>query len=229
MTRKKPLIIVVVLVVVLITLAGVLPLMVRAISGPGVKTGGIDVAEAAPASVELAGDWTIVPGSGNNTTSVGYTFHEILPGEDKNTSGSTNEVSGSATVNGTTLTGGEVTADLSTLRTDLQKRDNKVAVDILQSDKIPEATFRVDEAVELAAVPGDGTMGKVTVPGTLTIKGVSNQISPEFDVLRTGKRIIIASTIPINRNDYGVKTPEFVAAVIDETGELNIRLVFEQS
>ncbi|MDY6049893.1 MAG: YceI family protein [Corynebacterium sp.] len=227
MTRNKPLIFAIAIAIVLISLAGVLPLLVRAITGPGVKTGGIDVSTAQPASADLAGEWTIVIGGGNNTSSVGYTFHEILPGEDKMTSGSTNSVTGTATVNGSTLTGGEAVADLSTLRTDLQKRDNKVTRDILESDQFPEARFTVTDQVDLSGLPADGTVGTVTVPGTLTIKGVSHPVTPEFEVLRTGERIILATTIPINRQDYDVKTPEFVAAVIDDQGELNIRLVFE--
>lgn len=71
-------------------------------------------------------------------------------------------------------------------------------------------------------------MGQVTIPGELTVHGVTNHVEPVFDVVRSGKHVTIASTLPINRLDYDVKPPEFVAALINEEGEANIRLTFEK-
>ena len=36
--------------------------------------------------------------------------------------------------------------------------------------------------------------------------------------------MIVAGDIPINRLDYGVETPELVAAKIAEEGEVNVRI-----
>lgn len=77
-------------------------------------------------------------------------------------------------------------------------------------------------------MPGDGTTATVTIPGTLTIKDVSRDISAEFTAVRSGDLISMSATIPINRLDYHVETPEFVAAVIEETGELNVLLTFQK-
>ena len=41
---------------------------------------------------------------------------------------------------------------------------------------------------------------------------------------RSGDRLVVAGDIPINRLDYGVETPELVAAKINEDGEVNVRV-----
>ena len=67
-------------------------------------------------------------------------------------------------------------------------------------------------------------MGSVELTGELTIHGKTNDITQEFDVARSGDHLIVAGDIPINRLDYGVETPELVAAKIAEEGEVNVRI-----
>ena len=64
--------------------------------------------------------------------------------------------------------------------------------------------------------------------GEMTIHGETNTVTHEFDVARSGSSLIVAGDVPINRADYGVESPEFVAAKIDEQGEVNIRLNMHQ-
>ena len=64
----------------------------------------------------------------------------------------------------------------------------------------------------------------MTLTGDLTIMGATNSVTQTFEVARSGDNLIIAGDIPINRLDYGVDTPEFVAAKIAEEGEINIRI-----
>ena len=99
---------------------------------------------------------------------------------------------------------------------------------LFNTDEFPTATFEVTESVDLSSIPDDGTVGQVVVPGELTVHGQTNDVTPTFDVLRDGDQVIIASDIEINRLDYGVETPEFVAAKIAEMGEINVRLALEK-
>jgi probable secreted protein len=86
----------------------------------------------------------------------------------------------------------------------------------------------VSTPVDITGVPDNGEPGTVTVTGMLNLHGVEKEVTAEFDVLRTGNRLVIAGTVPINRIDFGVETPDFVAAKVDEDGELNIRLAMEK-
>ncbi|MDU0477667.1 YceI family protein [Staphylococcus chromogenes] len=229
-TPNKALIIGAVVAIVLITLVSVVPVAYKAYMTPGVKTDGIATEHAKKASTDINGEWKVIKAVPGNPTSVGYTFQEILPGEKRATSGSTKSVTGNMTVSDGKLVAGNIVVDMSTITTDREKRDINVRTKLLHTDKYPTATFAIakDASVAVAGLPDNGTIGHVTVPGTLTIHGVSKHVDAQMEILRTGDHIVAAANIPINRLDYGVETPEFVAAKIDTAGELNIRLAMEK-
>ena len=108
--------------IIVLALASVGPIVYKALTDPGIKTGGLHTGDASAATTDVNGTWTIIPNAGDNTTSVGYTFHELLPGESRSTSGTTHNVTGEVTVDGGTLTAGNVTVDVNGLQTDVEKR-----------------------------------------------------------------------------------------------------------
>ena len=217
---KKPWITLVVIAIVTIVLASVGPVVYKAVTDRGTKTESLTDGDAKAASTDINGSWKIVRGSGKNATSAGYTFHEILPGKSKETSGSTNKVDGSFTVSDQKLTEGSATTDLTSISSDVEKRDINVRRTILNTDEFPKAVFTIKGPVDVSSLPGDGHADEITVPGTMEIHGVK--------ALRTGKKLIVSSTIPINRRDYDIESPQFVAAKIDETGEINLLLTMEK-
>ena len=211
-----------VVAIVLIAVAGVAPAVISAFTGPGVKTEGLTDEYAKPAEVSLDGDWEVVRNRGDNATSVGFTFPELLPGDRRVTSGSTQQITGGVRVEDRKLVDGTVTVDMNTIESDNERRD------INETDKFPTSEFRVTEPVDLSGVPDDGTAGEVELTGELTIHGVTRGVTAPFKVLRDRDRVVVSSTIPVNRLDYEVETPDFVAATIDEQGEINIRLTLRQ-
>lgn len=192
--------------------------------GRGVKTEGIDEGALSAASTDINGTWSVTHRPGANSTSAGFTFNEVLPGERRTTSGSTQGVTGAVVIDGGTLTAGDIQVDMTALTTDSDVRDNNVRTKIFHTDKFPQSSFSITQPVDLTGVPDNGTPASVRLVGDLTIHGTTNEIAHDFDVARSGSNLIVAGDIPINRLDYGVETPEFVAAKIAEDGEVNIRL-----
>ncbi|AKK03110.1 YceI family protein [Corynebacterium epidermidicanis] len=229
-TPNKALIIGAIIAIVAIALVSVAPVAYKAYMTPGVKTNGIATENAKKASTDINGQWHVIKAVPGNPTSVGYTFHEILPGERRETSGSTKNVEGTINVQNTKLTGANISVDMTAITTDREKRDINVRSKLLHTDKFPTATFTLADGanVDLAELPDNATTGRVSVPGILTIHGVAKPATADMEILRTGDQIVAAATIPINRLDYGVETPEFVAAKIDTEGEINIRLALEK-
>ncbi|MEJ5996686.1 YceI family protein [Corynebacterium sp. H130] len=229
-TYNKKLVIGLVIAIIAIALVSVAPVAYKAYMTPGVKTDGIQTAGAKKASTDINGEWSVIKAAPGNPTSVGYTFWEILPGERRATSGSTEHVDGNVSIKNGKLTGATLTVDMSTIKTDREKRDINVRMKLLETDTYPEAKFTADDSVsvDVSHIPDNGSLGKVTVPGTLTIHGVGKHIDAELDVLRTGDNIVVGANIPINRHDFGVETPDFVAAKIDAEGHLNIRIALEK-
>lgn len=214
--------------IVLATLVALGPLFYSLYMGAGVKTEGINADGAEPATEELDGEWNVVQGSGRNFTSAGFTFHEILPAEEKQTSGSTTSVTGHAHIDGDVMDQASITVNLENITSDKQVRDQNTKDKLLETAFFPEAFFELTEPVDLSTVPSDGTVGTVTLTGDMTIKDKTNTVSEDFDVLRTGDQLIFAGDVPINRLDYGVETPEFVAAKIDENGFVNVRITMQK-
>lgn len=222
-TKQKVLIAAVSVFIVFAVLIAMVPLAINML-GSGIKTDGIDRSALKPSSTEVDGEWTVSNRPGANRSAAGFTFNEVLPGERRETSGSTNSVSGRATVTEGTLTAGTITVDMTNITTDSDVRDNNVRRRILHTDTYPESTFELTSPADVSAVPTDGTTGTVTLTGDLTIHGETNAVEHTFEMARSGDNLIIAGDIPINRTDYGVETPELVAAKIDEEGEINMRL-----
>lgn len=215
-------------VIVLLALLALVPLFISIVSHPGVKTEGIDADGARAATTEVDGQWVVSRKPGKNVTSAGFTFNELLPGDERTTSGSTQDIEGQMTIEGGSLTAGEVTVGMANIVTDKDVRDENVRRKILHTDEYPEATFTLAEPADVSQLPEDGTVGTVTLTGDLTIHGETNSITQEFNALRTGDTVIVHADVPIKRTDYGVETPEFVAAKIAEDGEVNIRLKLEK-
>ena len=84
------------------------------------------------------------------------------------------------------------------------------------------------EPADVSAVPDDGSVVTVPLTGDLTIHGETKSVSQDFQVVRDGDTIILGGDIPINRLDFGIETPEMIAARISETGEINVRVTFEK-
>lgn len=225
---KRTVIGIVVALVTVLTLFAVGVVAYLTMMGPGSKTATLDSTDAEPASTDMNGHWNIIDRAGQNTSSAGYTFHELLPNEARDTSGTTEDVDGQITVEDDKIVSGDVTVNMDTVSSDNKKRDNSVRDRIFFTYKYPESKFRITGPVDVSSLPDDGTVGTVKLTGDLTIFSTTREVSGEVRALRTGNRVIVGGDIPINRKDFGVEAPELVAAKIDEEGELNLLLVFEK-
>lgn len=224
---KKTLLTLIAVAMVTAAIVIVGPVLYRLATSDGTHTEDFTVSGLPPASAGVDGDWDIVAGKGRNTTAVGYTFGELLPSDARTTSGSSQAVTGSVRVRDGELVEGEVVVDMTEMRSDIERRDINVRMTIFSTDEYPRARFEVAEPVDVSGVPDDATPMTVDVPGRLTIRGVTRDVVAPMEVIRTGDHILITSDLPINRLEYNVRTPDFAAALIDEDGELNIRLVLE--
>ncbi|MCT1411214.1 YceI family protein [Corynebacterium sanguinis] len=221
----KPVLIGAIIFILALAALAIVPVIYALLFGDhGVKTEGINAEGARPAATEVDGVWDVTDTLGPNQTSAGFTFFEILPAERKVTSGSTREVEGEVQIESGAVTAGQITVDMASVATDNDRRDVNVRRSILSTDDYPTATFSLTEPADVSQLPADGSVGTVTLTGDLTIRGETNRVTHEFEALRTGDNIVVAGDIPISREDFGVETPELVAAKIADEGEVNVRL-----
>lgn len=191
---------------------------------------GVDDAGAGGAEPDggaLEGTWAVEPG---DTTLVGYRVgEELLGGVGRSTAvGRTGVVTGQLTIDGTTVTAVDVEADMSSLRSDEDRRDNRLRTSGLETDSFPTATFVLTEPIDLGDTPDAGEPIEVTSTGDLTLHGVTRSVDlPLEAVLRPDGRIEVVGRLPIVMADWDITPPSISGFVtVEDDGELELQLAF---
>ena len=179
-------------------------------------------------SKDVSGTWSVDTTIGEfgideaSGTFVGFRVKEVLgQGIGSATAvGRTPLVSGSAEIDGTTLVGAEIVADLTGLRTDRPMRDSRVQ-DALNTGAHPEATFVLSGPVDL----GEGRQVQVPAPGSLTINGVTNTVTVDLAAELVGRILAVVGTIDVVFADYDVEAPTAPVVVsVEDHGTVEVQL-----
>lgn len=226
---RKSVITLIAVAVVAFAIVVVGPVVYRVFTHDGVRTGDFAAKELPAATTDANGSWSIIGGDNSQNTSVGFTFDEVLPGSKRTTSASTHQVTGELKVADNKLTSASVVVDMTTLTSDIQRRDINVRRNIISTDDYPEAKFELSKPIDISHIPDSGEWTSVDIPGRMTIRGVTNDVTVTMKVARTEDLVLLSGNLPINRLDYNVRLPQFVAATIQENGELNLRIVAQKN
>jgi polyisoprenoid-binding protein YceI len=178
-------------------------------SRPSLSLSASPTASPAAALTGLAGTWTVTTGS-----QARYRVKELFVGETAkhDAVAQTSNVTGSLMVAGDATgyqaIGITVTADLTSLHStdqvagrNVSQRDGLVSRQ-LDVQQFPNAKFTATSA----SVPATITSAQVdvTVPGQLTIHGVTKNVTAPAKAQVVGNRIETAGSVAINMTDYGV-------------------------
>ena len=158
---------------------------------------------------------------------VGFSVNEVLEriGETR-AIGRTPAVTGSLAALGSTIDSVVIEADLTAIRSDKARRDPAIQR-ALQTTDFPTAKFESSGPVELPSVPVEGEAFTVTVPGTITIHGVGQDVSLDISGQRVGDVVLVVGTLPIDFTSFGVAMPTAPVVVsVEDTGDLEWQLFF---
>lgn len=186
----------------------------------------------------VEGVWVIDPEFGDfdyesaTGSFVGFRVNEQLRAIGSTTAvGRTGDVTGSITIEGTTLVAAEFAADLSTITTDRSQRDSRVR-SALDTRQHPIATFALTEPVELGEAAAEGGPVSVTVTGDLTIRGVTKPAAIDIvdaQLVAATDRIALVGTAEIVFSDFGVTVPSApVVLSADDHGIIELQLILER-
>jgi polyisoprenoid-binding protein YceI len=160
----------------------------------------------------LSGDWKIGAGS-----TAGYRVAEVLNGTDVTVVGKTEGVSGTITVDGSTLKGATVKVDVGTIATDQAPRDDYFRSTAMEVSKYPDATFKLTQPVD-AAVPASGKVATVEATGELTMHGVTQTVTVPLQAALTADGVQVSGSIPVTFADYGVEAPSLGFVSVQDKG-----------
>ena len=178
----------------------------------------------------FAGDWTV-----GKDSYAGYRVAEVLNGTDVTVTGRTDEVSGTLTAGGQTVTQASFTVDVASIATDNPSRDDYFRDEVVHASEHPTATFTLTSPLTIEKVPASGEVTEQTLSGDLTLAGVTKPVSVtvQLRALAAGEgsdsgSVEIAGQIPITFADFGMTAPNLGFVSVDPTGSVEFSLSLER-
>jgi polyisoprenoid-binding protein YceI len=188
--------------------------------------------EVSATSRGIEGTWSVDSSIGDFTldetttaTFVGFRLEEVLNSIGSTTAvGRTPDVSGSASVEGTTLTSAEIIADLTSIVSDESRRDDSIKR-ALNTSANPEAAFVLTEPIELGDGAAAGEAVTVVAHGDLTINGVTQDVEVTLEAQLIDGAILVTGTTEVSFADYGVTAPTSPAVLsVEDHGVVEVQL-----
>ena len=170
------------------------------------------------------GTWVATTGS-----QAGYRVKEILFGQSVEAVGRTSNVDGALTINGATIEAAAVSIDLASVESDESRRDGQFRGRIMNVAQYPTATFKLTSPIDLGTLPADGATVTVPATGELTLHGTKKTVTVNVTAKRSGGTIAVQGTIPVVFADYGIGSPSFGPAEVEDHGEIEFLVSFTKS
>jgi polyisoprenoid-binding protein YceI len=177
-----------------------------------------------PTAASIDGTWSVKAGS-----TVGYRAREILFGQDADAAGRTSDITGTMTIAGTSVDDASFTADLTTLDSGTDNRDNQVQGRILNTAEFPNATLEITQPIELDTIPADLVEVTVSATGNLTIHGTTKPVTFDLKARRNGETIEVNGSIPITWSDYNIDSPSGGPAQVADDGQMEFLIIFARA
>jgi polyisoprenoid-binding protein YceI len=181
---------------------------------------------AAAPTGDVAGTWTVASGS-----VAGYRVREKLAQlpAPSDAVGRTGAVTGQVTL---TDRGGaysaenaNFTVDVSQLKSDQNKRDNKIRSMGLETDKFPQATFAAPGPISIPDAAVKGSAATVDAEGSLMLHGQTKKVKIPLQIQRDGAQLKIVGTYQFAWSDFGMSAPSlqpFVSVTGNPTLEFSL-------
>jgi polyisoprenoid-binding protein YceI len=179
------------------------------------------------------GAWVIDTATGSfedfSSTFAGYRIDEEISGIGANTAvGRTPDVSGTMAIDGTTITAMSIEVDMTTLRSDDDRRDGQLAERGLETNAFPTAAFELTEPIELGAEPVVDEPVSVTAVGELTLHSVTKVVEVPIEAQLTDAGLIEAvASFRVKLADHDIEPPVgFLVLSIADRGTIELRLLW---
>jgi polyisoprenoid-binding protein YceI len=175
-------------------------------------------------------DTTIGSFSDFSNSFVGYRVQEQLSGIGANTAvGRTPNVSGTLTIADNQVTDVDITADLTTLQSDDNRRDGQLRRQGIETGAFPTAEFKLTQPIS-GTIPPENTEVEVQATGELTLHGVTKEVTIPLKAKWAGDVIEVAGSTEITFADYDITPPSsFLVLSIADSGTLELQLFFTKS
>jgi polyisoprenoid-binding protein YceI len=133
------------------------------------------------------------------------------------------------TVDGTEVSAMEVSVDMTTLRSDDDRRDGQLADRGLETNNFPTATFSLNEPVDIGSLPKQGEQINASVIGDLMLHGTTRHVEVPIQAQWTGERFEVVASFDVSLSDYGIEAPTgFSVLSVADTGTIELHVLFQR-
>ena len=167
---------------------------------------------------DLSGDWTV-----GGSSYAGYRVDEVLNGTPVTVDGRTEAVTGDITVDGSQVTTGTMTVDVTKIATDQPPRDAYFQNVAMTTGDFPTATFTLTQPIAADGVQA-GVPATYDVTGDLTLHGVTKSVTARMQASFTSDGGQIVGSIPITFQDFGVQAPSLGFVTVEDHGAVEFSL-----
>src|SRR6266511_1476277 len=178
----------------------------------------------------LDGTYRVAPGDAQSF--VGYRVQEQLAavGIESTATGRTSDMVGSFTIDGMTVKNVSVDANLLTLKSDRDMRDNRIKTLGLESEKFPQSKFVLTQPINFKSVPKAGETVKATAKGDFTLHGVTRPVSIPLEGRWDGRDIQVVGSLHVKFADYQMDAPNIGGFVsVKDEGEMEFQILFRKA
>jgi polyisoprenoid-binding protein YceI len=178
----------------------------------------------------LDGTYSVSPGDPQSI--VGYRVQEQFAAGvvESTATGRTSDITGSFTIQGMTVRDVNVTANLLTLKSDRDMRDNRIKTLGLESETFPESKFVLAEPLSFRSVPKAGETVRATAVGDFTLHGVTRRVSIPLEGRWDGRDIQVIGNLHVVFADYQMDAPNIAGFVsVKDEGEMEFQIFFRKA
>ena len=176
----------------------------------------------------IDGRWVV---EADGPSYVQYRVQEQLVGAvESEATGRTDQVTAEMTVAGATIPNARVGANVHSLESDRDRRDNAIRTSGLQTEQFPSATFVLTEPITLPQAPRKGETVTTRARGDFTLHGITRPVTVSLDARWDGEAIQVVGDLPIRFVDYGITPPNIGGFVtVADEGRAELSLFFTKS
>lgn len=175
----------------------------------------------ASSAASVGGTWTVSTGS-----LAGYRVNETLAGQKATAVGRTSAVTGSLTINGTTVTAATFTVEMAKVTSDQSQRDQQFSGRIMDTAAYPTGSFVLTKPIALGTIPAVGATVTASATGNLTLHGTTKSVTFTMSAKRSAASIAVSGDITIAYGDYNINNPSFGGFVsVGNSGTIEFLLI----
>ena len=172
----------------------------------------------------IEGTWTVADGS-----IVGYRIDETLFGQNAEAVGRSEGVTGDVTIEGTTVTDGDLRGGHGHLRERRVPARRAVRGPHHGGRRVPDRHLRAHRADRAGRGAGRRRgRSPPTATGDLTLHGVTREVTIDLVARLDGSTFAVDGSTTVTFSDYDIDDPSGGPASVGDDGELEVLLVFSR-